>query len=143
MGVHTRDGTRRKGAMLTHSPAFSGFSVDDLDAAERFYGGLLGLGTDRAMEGVLDIDLGGSGRAIAYLKADHVPATFTVLNFPVADIDATAAALVAAGVRLLTYPALGAFDATGIHRGDGHPDLAWFADPAGNILSVLGGPGVP
>lgn len=128
--------------MLTHSPAFPGFSVDDIEAAARFYRDVLGLAVAPEMDGMLlRITLGGGGFAIAYAKDDHVPATFTVLNFPVDDIDATVDALRAAGVAMLTYPEIGEADAEGIHRGGGeYPDIGWFADPAGNILSVLTDP---
>ncbi|MEQ8834697.1 MAG: VOC family protein [Miltoncostaeaceae bacterium] len=129
--------------MLSDSPAFAGFSVDDIDAAAHFYGDVLGLGVGREMDGtILSIALGGGGRAIAYPKDDHSPATFTVLNFLVDDIDATVDTLAAAGVAMIEYPELGDFDAKVVHRGaGGYPDIAWFADPAGNILSVLSTPG--
>ena len=126
--------------MFKDTPAFSGFSVDDIDAARDFYRGTLGLEvTDEAM-GLLGIHLGGGGGTVlVYPKGDaHVPATFTILNFPVDDIEAAVDALAAKGVSFERYPQLGGGDDRGIHRGDGNgPDIAWFTDPAGNILSVL------
>ena len=125
--------------MFAQSPAFSGFSIDDADAARSFYRDVLGLAVDDTGPGILRITLGGGSHVIAYAKADHVPATFTVLNFPVDDIDAAVDALTARGVALLRYDGLGQ-DERGISRGRAHgwgPDIAWFTDPAGNILSVL------
>lgn len=122
--------------MLRDSPAFSGFSVDDIPAARRFYEGTLGLEVEE-VNGMLDLRLGGGASVLAYPKDDHAPATFTVLNFPVTDIEAAADALAAAGVELLRYPHLGEADERGIHRGTGGPDIAWFTDPAGNVLSIL------
>lgn len=127
--------------MLTDSPAFSGFSVDDLGAARRFYGDILGLVVDEAGPGIIGLSLGGGGRVIVYEKPGHVPATFTVLNFPVDDIDAAVDALAERGVELVRYDGLDQDDraiARGRQIGRG-PDIAWFTDPAGNILSVLHG----
>ncbi len=122
--------------MLTHNAAFSGFSVNDIDAAKAFYGQTLGMPVRVNEMGILDIDLG-RGMAIAYPKADHVPATFTILNFPVADIDKAVDELEAAGVRMVQYGiAEMPQDGRGIVRGNG-PAIAWFTDPAGNILSII------
>ncbi|MBF4562360.1 VOC family protein [Microbacterium sp. VKM Ac-2870] len=123
--------------MVAFTDSFSGFSVDDLDAAETFYGGALGLQVVRNDMSILEISLPGGSRVIAYPKADHEPAVFTILNFVVDDIDAAVDALNAAGVVTKIYedPDYGT-DARGISRGRG-PDIAWFRDPAGNVLSVI------
>jgi catechol 2,3-dioxygenase-like lactoylglutathione lyase family enzyme len=126
--------------MLTTTGAFSGFSVNDQAAALAFYRDTLGV--DVADTGMgLELRLGGTTHVFVYPKDDHVPATFTVLNFEVADIDAAVDELVAAGVTMLRYD--GAHqDDKGIARGKAAnmgPDIAWFTDPAGNILSVLNG----
>jgi catechol 2,3-dioxygenase-like lactoylglutathione lyase family enzyme len=122
--------------MFTTVPAFSGFSVDDIEKAREFYGGTLGLEVSD-MDGLLQIRLGGGATVLAYPKADHAPATFTILNFPVDDIDRAVDELTAAGVVLERYPQLGEQDERGVYRGPPGPDIAWFTDPAGNILSVL------
>lgn len=122
--------------MLSDSPAFSGFSVDDTDAARAFYADVLGL-TVTEDNGILTLELGGGHRAIAYPKADHEPATFTILNFPVPDIEAAVDALAAKGVRFERYEGTPLeTDDKGIFR-KGGPLIAWFTDPAGNVLSVL------
>ena len=126
--------------MLTISGGFSGFSVADQDEAIAFYRDTLGLEvTDTGMG--LQLHLGGSTNVFIYPKADHQPATFTVLNFEVDDIDAAVDELVAAGVEITRYPGTHQ-DEKGIARGKAAnrgPDIAWFTDPAGNILSVLNG----
>lgn len=124
--------------MVTISSAFAGFSVDDLAAAEAFYRNTLDLAVEHNEMGILDISLPGGGHVIAYPKDDHEPATFTILNFVVADIDAAVDELNAARVTTKIYdrddlPT----DERGIARGNGGPDIAWFRDPAGNVLSVL------
>ena len=127
--------------MLENSPAFSGFSVDDIDAAKAFYGHTLGLTVNSTGMGILEILTAGGRAVIAYPKADHQPATFTILNFQVDDIDAAVAGLTGAGVTLEHYD--GFTDDHGIARGISQnrgPDIAWFKDPAGNILSVLQDP---
>ncbi len=122
--------------MFASAKAFSGFSVDDIPAARDFYGGTLGLDVTEE-NGMLHLHLGGGGTVLVYPKGDaHVPAEFTVLNFPVQDIDGAVDALTAAGVALERYPDFPEPDAKGIYRGMG-PDIAWFRDPAGNVLSVL------
>lgn len=125
--------------MFGNSPAFSGFSVNDIDAAQKFYGETLGLDVSQNDMGILDIRLATGGLVILYPKDNHVPATYTVLNFPVDDIDAAVDALVAAGVRFEKYEGANQ-DEKAIARGKAAnmgPDIAWFTDPAGNILSVL------
>jgi catechol 2,3-dioxygenase-like lactoylglutathione lyase family enzyme len=120
--------------MFGDSKAFSGFSVSDIEAARAFYAGILGLNVTEE-NGLLRIHLGSGAQAIAYPKDGHVPATFTILNFPVSDIEAAVTELTARGVQMERYPGIGADD-KGIVRGHG-PLIAWFKDPAGNILSVL------
>lgn len=126
------------------SGAFSGFSVDDIDAARTFYGETLGMEVATNEMGFLDIRLPQGGSIFVYGKPDHSPATFTILNFPVADVEAAVDDLNARGVvtKIYTDPDLGT-DAKGIAHGgppgvEGAPDIAWFTDPAGNVLSVMG-----
>jgi predicted enzyme related to lactoylglutathione lyase len=121
--------------MFKDSKAFSGFSVNDIAAAKAFYGETLGLPVSEPM-GRLRLALAGGGTVFVYAKPDHVPATFTVLNFPVKDIDQAVAELTRRGVAFEHYPQLGT-DAQGILRDKRGPWIAWFKDPAGNILSVL------
>ena len=123
--------------MLTDSPAFSGFAVPDVEVARRFYAGTLGLLVDvgEAMGGMLTLHLGSGADVLVYGEPDHAPATCTVLNFPVADVERTVDELAARGVRFERYEGLDQDD-KGIARGQG-PDIAWFTDPAGGILSVL------
>ncbi|MBW3577118.1 MAG: VOC family protein [Actinobacteria bacterium] len=123
------------GGVLAGSVAFSGFSVDDLDAAEEFYGHTLGLDVTQD-GGLLTLRLPGGRDVLAYPKDDHVPASFTILNFPVVAIDRTVDELTARGVRFERYDGFDQ-DERGIARGDRGPLIAWFTDPAGNILSVL------
>ncbi len=124
--------------MFRTTPAFSGFAVDDIDAARSFYGGTLDLEvTDLPEMSLLQLRLGSGAAVLIYPKPDHVPASFTILNFPVDDIDAAAAALTAAGVTFERYPQIGEPDENGVYRGPEGPPIAWFRDPAGNILSVL------
>src|SRR3954452_16635150 len=120
--------------MLAQSKAFSGFAVDDLQKAREFYGDTLGLKTSEE-HGLLTLHLAGDRPTLVYPKPDHTPATYTVLNFPVDDIDATVDALAERGVRFELYPRFEQ-DERGVFRGGG-PYIAWFTDPAGNILSVL------
>jgi catechol 2,3-dioxygenase-like lactoylglutathione lyase family enzyme len=129
--------TAKELIMVAFDGAFSGFSVDDIPAAQTFYRDVLGLSAEMNEMGILDITLPGGGHAIAYPKGDHVPATFTILNFMVSDIDAAVGALNDAGVVTKIYddPEYGG-DERGIMRGRG-PEIAWFRDPAGNVLSVL------
>jgi catechol 2,3-dioxygenase-like lactoylglutathione lyase family enzyme len=123
--------------VLADSPAFSGFAVPDVEVARRFYADTLGLRVevDERMGGMLTLHLGGGANVLVYPKPDHVPATYTVLNFPVDDIDATVAELTSRGVTFERYPGMQQ-DENGVQRGQG-PAIAWFTDPAGNVLSVL------
>ena len=122
--------------VLADSAAFSGFAVNDLDAARRFYEDTLGLRTsDVEMDGLCRLQLGGGGYVLVYAKADHTPATFTVLNFPVPDVEKAVDDLVARGVRFEHYDDPPT-DEKGIMR-EGGPLIAWFTDPAGNVFSVL------
>jgi len=124
--------------MIKGENAFSGFSVDDIAKAKAFYGGVLGLGVTED-HGMLNLSIGAGKIVLVYPKEDHVPATFTILNFPVDDIDAAVDDLGRAGVQFEHYDMT---DSKGISRGiasDNGPDIAWFKDPAGNILSVLQG----
>ncbi|MGY1868336.1 MULTISPECIES: VOC family protein [Nocardia] len=120
--------------MLTDSNAFSGFSVDDIEAAKTFYAETLGIPVSEE-NGMLELRLGGGGTVLVYPKPDHAPATFTVLNFPVPDIEAAVDELNRRNVRFERYE-FAEQDEKGIHRGGG-PLIAWFTDPAGNVLSVL------
>ncbi|WP_454198840.1 VOC family protein [Nocardia sp. Marseille-Q1738] len=120
--------------MLADSNAFSGFSVDDIEAAQKFYAETLGLRVSEE-NGMLNLHLGGGGTVLVYPKSDHTPATFTILNFPVPDIEAAVDELVRRDVRFERYD-FAEQDEKGIHRGGG-PLIAWFTDPAGNVLSVL------
>jgi predicted enzyme related to lactoylglutathione lyase len=127
--------------MLEQSEAFSGFSVDDIPAAKQFYGTTLGLSVTEA-NGMLSLVTAGGRMTLIYPKgADHVPATYTILNFPVDDIDSAVDWLTSKGVAMARYPGLPQ-DERGIMRGRAAgqgPDVAWFTDPAGNVLSVLQG----
>jgi catechol 2,3-dioxygenase-like lactoylglutathione lyase family enzyme len=122
--------------MLRDSQAFSGFSVPDTGAARTFYTEALGLEVTE-QNGILTLHLGGGHRAIAYPKADHEPAGFTVLNFPVPDIESAVDELTARGVRFERYEGTPMeTDAKGVFR-KGGPLIAWFTDPAGNVMSVI------
>jgi catechol 2,3-dioxygenase-like lactoylglutathione lyase family enzyme len=121
--------------MFRNTKAFSSFSVNDLDQAKTFYGQKLGLEVSQTPEG-LDLRLAGGGQVFIYPKPNHEPASFTVLNFLVDDIDRAVDQLGAAGVRFEHYEGDIKTDEKGIHRNDG-PTIAWFKDPAGNILSVV------
>lgn len=125
--------------MLKDSPAFSGFSVDDIQKAQEFYGQKLGLDVAETPQG-LEIHVPGGGQIFLYSKPNHTPATFTILNFPVPDIDDAVSELAAAGIEFEHYEGEFGTDEKGIARGlsqNQGPDIAWFKDPAGNILSVL------
>ena len=122
--------------MFTASHAYSGFSTNDIAAAKGFYGDTLGLEVTEA-DGMLTLHLAGGGKVLIYPKDNHEPASFTVLNFPAADVDAAVDQLVGLGVAMERYPDAGQ-DERGIARAYG-PAIAWFKDPAGNILSVLAG----
>ncbi len=120
--------------MLGDSHGFSGFSTNDIAKARTFYADTLGLQVSEA-NGLLTLDFAGGGRVIIYPKPDHQPATFTVLNLPVPDIDAAVDELARAGIVFERYEGAGQDD-RGIARAY-PPPIAWFKDPAGNILSVI------
>jgi catechol 2,3-dioxygenase-like lactoylglutathione lyase family enzyme len=122
--------------MLKDSKAFSGFSVDDTQKAKEFYGRTLGLEVSES-HGLLQLLLAGGTKVLMYPKPNHVPATFTILNFPVDNVNKAVNELTKRGVRFEIYnePNLKT-DESGVFRGGG-PLIAWFKDPAGNILSVL------
>jgi catechol 2,3-dioxygenase-like lactoylglutathione lyase family enzyme len=125
--------------MLSDSKAFSGFAVPDLDAARNFYGETLGIEVDEDLMGMLILKLGGGTNVFVYTKPDHEPAVFTILNFPVANIDEAVDELTKRGVSFERYDGINQ-DEQGIARPDEQnpgPPIAWFKDPAGNILSVL------
>jgi len=124
--------------MLQKSKAFSSFSVDDVKKAKEFYKETLGLEVKDNPMGVIEVVVSGSSNILLYPKPNHVPATFTVLNFLVEDIDQAADALIAKGVKFEIYNHESIkTDQKGISRGNGGPNIAWFRDPAGNILSIL------
>jgi catechol 2,3-dioxygenase-like lactoylglutathione lyase family enzyme len=123
--------------MLKHSHAFSGFSVMDLAQAKQFYQEILELEVAENQMGLLELHLASGSTVLIYPKPNHTPATFTILNFPVGDIEQAVAYLRGRGVRFELYQEADLkTDDKGIFRGGG-PLIAWFKDPAGNILSVL------
>lgn len=122
--------------MFHDTKAFTGFSVDDLETAKAFYGQTLGLEVTEA-NGLLQLHIAGGMNILVYPKPNHTPATFTILNFPVKDIEQAVDELSARGVRFESYNEGDLVtDEKGIFRGGG-PKIAWFKDPAGNILSVI------
>ncbi len=121
--------------MFGTTKAFSSFSVNDIVAAKTFYGEVLGLRVSEE-HGMLTLHLAGGRDILVYPKPDHTPASFTILNFPVGDIDRAVDDLSERGVRFERYDGFEQ-DEKGIQRGDGGPAIAWFTDPAGNVLSVL------
>jgi predicted enzyme related to lactoylglutathione lyase len=125
--------------MFRDNDAFSGFSVDDINAAQKFYGETLGLEVTMNDMSNLDVTLGTGARILLYPKPNHEPATYTVLNFLVPDIDAAVEKLLAAGIAMERYDFPGMNqDDNGVMRGDDRgPSIAWFKDPAGNVLSVI------
>jgi catechol 2,3-dioxygenase-like lactoylglutathione lyase family enzyme len=124
--------------MLVDSKAFSGFAVDDLRKAREFYGDTLGLRTTVIDEenGLMTLHLAGGRDTLVYQRPGATPASYTILNFPVDDIDQVVDELTARGVRFERYDDFEQ-DEKGISRGGGGPFIAWFKDPAGNVLSVL------
>jgi catechol 2,3-dioxygenase-like lactoylglutathione lyase family enzyme len=120
--------------MFENTKAFSGFAVDDVPEARRFYSETLGLRVSQEY-GMLSLHIAGEWDILVYPKPDHTPATFTILNFPVEDIDEAVDELIERGVRFERYDDLEQ-DEKGIYRGGG-PYIAWFKDPAGNVLSVI------
>jgi predicted enzyme related to lactoylglutathione lyase len=131
-----RKNNQEERSMLKDSKAFSGFSAADIQTAKTFYSETLGLDVTES-HGLLTLRLAGGNNVLIYPKPNHVPATFTVLNFPVKDVDLAVDELTKHGVRFEIYdlPSLKT-DKKGIMRGNG-PTIAWFKDPAGNILSVI------
>ena len=123
--------------MLANSKAYSGFAVNDVQKAREFYGETLGLKTSILDDenGLMTLHLAGDRDTLVYLKPDHTPAKYTILNFPVDDIDKAVDELAARGVTFERYEGFEQ-DEKGIARGRG-PAIAWFKDPAGNVLSVL------
>jgi predicted enzyme related to lactoylglutathione lyase len=123
--------------MFESTKAFSGFAVDDMEKAREFYGETLGLNVEVWDEenGLLALHLAGDRDTLVYLKPDFTPATYTILNFPVEDVEAAVDELARRGVQMERYDGFDQ-DEKGIARGPG-PKIAWFEDPAGNILSVL------
>ena len=120
--------------MFANTKAFSGFAVDDLEKARQFYGDVLGIRTSERY-GLMTLHLAGGRDTLVYPKAAHTPADYTILNFPVDDIDKAVDELAASGVHFERYEGAGQ-DERAINRSGG-PYIAWFRDPAGNILSVL------
>lgn len=121
--------------MLKQTEAFSGFAVDDIDAAKEFYGETLGLDVTEEAMGFLTLNLAGDRPTMIYPKEDHAPANFTILNFRVDDIDAAVDGLSERGVQFERYDEFNQ-DEKGIMRDQG-PTIAWFTDPAGNVIAVI------
>jgi predicted enzyme related to lactoylglutathione lyase len=122
--------------MFKDSNAYSGFSVDDVQRAKEFYGQTLGLEVSE-LNDVLELRLGEGAKVLVYPKPNHVPATFTILNFPVDNVEEVVDELTKRGVRFEIYDEGDLkTDERGVFRGEG-PKIAWFTDPAGNILSVI------
>jgi catechol 2,3-dioxygenase-like lactoylglutathione lyase family enzyme len=121
--------------IFTHTHAFSGFSVDNMEKARAFYGEVLGLKTSEGIEGTINIHIEGGTDILVYPKKNHQPASFTILNFPVIDVEATVDHLTARGIQFEHYEGELKTDAKGICHA-GPVLMAWFKDPAGNILSV-------
>lgn len=123
--------------MFRETKAYSGFAVDDLDAARTFYGETLGIETEVLEDGnLLVLHLAGGRDTLVYHKPDFAPATYTILNFEVADVDAAVDGLIERGVELEHYDGFEQ-DEKGVARGDEGPTIAWFTDPSGNILAVM------
>jgi len=123
--------------MFQNSTAFSSFSVDDVQKAKDFYGNKLGLDVSEEEEDSLGLHLEGGGNVFLYPKSNHEPASFTVLNFSVANVEEAVDELSRKGISFEHYEGEIKTDEKGIHRGTNGPVIAWFKDPAGNILSVL------
>ena len=127
--------------MFKNTKAFSGFSVNDMQKAKEFYNGTLGIEISENEMGIMTLLIAGGTKIVVYPKPNHEPATFTILNFDVDDVDKAVDWLIAKGIKFEQYD-FGQIktDEKGIMRGNGYgPDIAWFKDPAGNILSVLKG----
>lgn len=126
--------------MFKDTPAFSGFSVNDIAAAKTFYSETLGLEVAEINMGMLELHLATGAKILVYPKDDHTPASYTILNFPVEDIDSAIEELSSRGVTFEHYDGDLGTDEKGVLRGlsaNMGPDIAWFKDPAGNVLSVL------
>ena len=121
--------------MFASTKAFSGFAVDDIGKARAFYEGTLGLKVSEE-RGLLTLHLAGERDTFVYPKPDHVAATYTILNFVADDVEQAVEELTARGVRFESYDGFEQ-DEKGISRASGGPSIAWFTDPAGNILAVL------
>ena len=121
--------------MFANTKAFSGFAVDDLEAARAFYADTLGIDVSGADQ-LLTLKLAGGRETLIYLKPDFTPATYTILNFVVDNVEETVDELASRGVRFERYDGFEQ-DERGISRAEGGPPIAWFKDPAGNILSAL------
>ncbi len=130
--------TYKKNTMLKHSKAFSSFSVDDLQKTKKFYSEILEVDVADNPMGLIELHIEGGNKVLIYPKTNHEPATFTVLNFPVDNIDKAVDELTAKGITFEQYKELKT-DAKGISRNPDGPKVAWFKDPAGNILSVIEG----
>jgi catechol 2,3-dioxygenase-like lactoylglutathione lyase family enzyme len=129
--------TEREEPMLGDTRAFSSFAVNDLEAAQTFYAETLGVRVTKEEMGILTLHLEGGGRpTMVYPKPDFAPATYTVLNFAVDDVEQAVDALTARGVTFERYDGFEQ-DEKGIARDSGGPSIAWFKDPAGNVLAVL------
>jgi catechol 2,3-dioxygenase-like lactoylglutathione lyase family enzyme len=126
-------------SVLTDTRAFGSFSIDDVDKARRFYRDTLGLDVTDDRMGGLELDVGDGNKVFLYPKPNHEPATFTVLNFPVGDVEVAVDRLTSLGVKFEHYDNLNGITTNekGIASDGNGPDIAWFKDPAGNILSVL------
>jgi catechol 2,3-dioxygenase-like lactoylglutathione lyase family enzyme len=122
--------------VFADTKAFSGFAVPDIEAARAFYGDALGINVSEE-NGLLTLHLAGGRDTLIYPKPDHEPANYTILNFAVEDVEQAVDELVSRGVEMERYEGFDQ-DEKGIMRGQG-PDIAWFKDPAGNILAVLHG----
>jgi len=121
--------------MVTYGTPFSGFSVADIPAAKAFYTDVVGLRVDEE-QGMLHIDLGDGHRVLVYPKGEaHAPASFTVLNLPVDDVNAAVRELTGRGVVFQRYHGMPQDD-DGVMKGNG-PDIAWFTDPSGNVMSII------
>ncbi len=120
--------------MFKDTKAYSGFAVDDIEAAKRFYGETLGLEVSEE-NGMLTLNIAGERPTLVYPRPDHTPAEYTILNFPVDDIDHAVDQLAERGVEFVRYEGFDQ-DQKGVMRDQG-PDIAWFTDPAGNVLSVI------
>src|SRR3569623_2701776 len=123
--------------MLTNSKPFSSFSVIDLQKAKAFYQEVLGLEVADNPMGVIEMKQDGESKILVYPKSNHTPASFTVLNFPVMNIDQAVDQLIQKGVSFEQYEGQIQTDEKGISRGNGGPNIAWFKDPAGNIFSLI------